>query len=320
MLASHSRRAGIALALLSAATFSMSGSFARALIDAGWTPAAAVTVRISVAALVLILPAIASLRGQWHLLRREPFTLAAYGIIAFAGAQLCYFYAVQRISVGVALLIEYTGVVLVVGWQWLRHAQRPSRLTAIGSVLALVGLAFVLDLTADIRLDAIGVSWAIAAAFGLAAYFVLSASISTYLPPLVIASAGMTTGALTLLLLGAVGVLPMRATFGTVDLAGHQVSWLVPALGLSLVAAVIAYVAGIAAVRALGARLASFVGLTEVLFAVLVAWALLGELPTATQFFGGALIVVGVVLVHAGESEEEPSAKGGDVLDATTGF
>jgi drug/metabolite transporter (DMT)-like permease len=111
----------------------------------------------------------------------------------------------------------------------------------------------------------------------------------------------------------------MRATFGTVDLAGHQVSWLVPALGLSLVAAVIAYVAGIAAVRALGARLASFVGLTEVLFAVLVAWALLGELPTPTQFFGGALIVVGVVLVHAGESEEESSPEAGDVLDATTG-
>jgi len=108
----------------------------------------------------------------------------------------------------------------------------------------------------------------------------------------------MTTGALTLLALGALGALPMRATFGVVEMAGRRVSWLVPVIGLSLVAAVIAYVAGIAAVRVLGASLASFVGLTEVVFAVLVAWLLLGELPTTLQFVGGALIVGGVILVH----------------------
>lgn len=302
MSTSLGRRAGIGLALLSAATFSMSGSFARSLIDAGWTPAAAVTVRISVAALLLAIPAILSLRGRWHLLRRDPVTLAVYGVVAVAGAQLCFFNAVQHISVGVALLLEYMGVVLVVLWQWLRHGHRPRRLTIAGSVIALCGLALVLDLAGDLRLDPVGVLWGLAAAFGLASYFVLSARISTYLPPLVIASAGMTTGALTLLALGALGALPMRTTVGTVDLAGHRVSWLVPVIGLSFVAAAFAYVAGIYAVRALGASLASFVGLTEVVFAVLVAWLLVGQLPTTMQFVGGALIVAGVVLVHLDEA------------------
>jgi drug/metabolite transporter (DMT)-like permease len=166
-------------------------------------------------------------------------------------------------------------------------------------VLALFGLALVLDLAGDLRLDPVGVLWGVAAAFGLASYFVLSARISAYLPPLVVASAGMTTGALTLLALGALGALPMRATFGTVDMAGHRVSWLIPVLGLSFVSAAFAYVAGIYAVQALGARLSSFVGLTEVVFAVLVAWLLLGQLPTTVQFVGGALIVIGVVLVNA---------------------
>jgi len=297
-----SRRVGIGLALLSAATFSMSGSFARSLIDTGWTPAAAVAVRITVAALLLAIPAIVSLHGRWHLLRRDPVTLAAYGVVAVAGGQLCYFNAVQHISVGVALLLEYMGVVLVVGWQWMRHGHRPRRLTAIGSVIAMFGLTLVLDLVGDMRLDPVGVLWGLAAAFGLASYFVLSARIATYLPPLVVASAGMTTGALTLLVLGALGAVPIHATFGTVDIAGRRVSWLVPVIGLSLVAAVVAYVAGIAAARALGASLASFVGLTEVVFAVLVAWVLLGQLPTATQFIGGALIVAGVVLVHADDA------------------
>ena len=59
--------------------------------------------------------------------------------------------------------------------------------------------------------------------------------------------------------------------------------------------------AGIAAARMLGAKLASFVGLTEVLFAVLFAWLLLGQLPTVMQLVGGVLIVAGVALVRIDE-------------------
>jgi drug/metabolite transporter (DMT)-like permease len=93
----------------------------------------------------------------------------------------------------------------------------------------------------------------------------------------------------------------MRETFGSVDFASHRVSWLIPVLGLSLVAAAIAYVIGISAARILGPKLASFVGLTEVVFAVLVAWALLGEVPTGLQLGGGVLIVAGVALVRLDE-------------------
>jgi drug/metabolite transporter (DMT)-like permease len=46
---------------------------------------------------------------------------------------------------------------------------------------------------------------------------------------------------------------------------------------------------------------ASFVGLTEVLFAVLFAWLLLGELPAPVQLAGGVLIIAGVVAVRVGE-------------------
>jgi drug/metabolite transporter (DMT)-like permease len=81
----------------------------------------------------------------------------------------------------------------------------------------------------------------------------------------------------------------------------------VPVLGLSLVAAVIAYVAGIGAARRLGAKLASFIGMTEVLFAILFAWLALGQLPTPIQFLGGAFILVGIALVRAGEQAPVPA-------------
>lgn len=54
----------------------------------------------------------------------------------------------------------------------------------------------------------------------------------------------------------------------------------------------------------LGARLASFTGLAEVLFAVLYAWLLLGQLPSPLQFIGGAFMLAGVILVRADENRQ----------------
>jgi len=298
MLQERATRAGFGLALLSAATFGTSGTFATALLDAGWSPGAAVTIRIGIAALILAIPAVVMLRGRWQVLRRNLGMVAVYGLVAVAGCQVFFFNAVQHLSVGVALLLEYMGIVLVVGWLWIRSGQRPRRLTIAGSVAALLGLVFILDLIGD---TLVGVLWGLGAAVGLAVFFVLSGRSDSELPPLAMASGGMTIGAVALLLLGTFGALPMRANVDDVDLAGHQVSWLVPVIGLSVIAAVIAYVAGIAAARNLGSKLASFVGLTEVLFAVLFAWLFLGELPTAMQLVGGILIVLGVGLVRIDE-------------------
>ncbi|RIJ70632.1 EamA/RhaT family transporter [Nakamurella silvestris] len=297
-------RTGFVLALLAAATFGTSGSFARSLIDAGWSPGAAVTARITIAALVLAIPAVLTLRGRWHLLRRNLLMMAVYGFVAVAGSQVFYFNAVQHLSVGVALLLEYMGIVLIVGWLWLRTGVAPRRLTIAGSVLALLGLVLVIDLLGDTKLDMVGVLWGLGAAVGLAVYFILSAKSDPELPPLAMAGGGMTFGAITLLVLGAVGALPMAANTHDVTLAGHQVSWLVPVIGLSVIAAAFAYIAGIAAARILGSKLSSFVGLTEVLFAVLFAWIFLGQLPTAVQLLGGLLIIAGVALVRVDELRE----------------
>jgi drug/metabolite transporter (DMT)-like permease len=294
--------AGLALAVLSAATFSTSGTFASALSGAGWSPGGAVLVRVGVAALILTVPAVIQLRGRWALLRRNARAVAAYGLLAVAAPQVCFFNAVARIPVGVALLLEYLGVVLVVGWLWLRHGQRPRRLTVGGGAVAIAGLAMVLDLGGPGRINAVGVVWALLGAFGLASFFLLSAGGEREpLPPIVMAWAGMGFATACLAAVGGTGLLPITAGGGSVRLLGHQVSWIVPVLGLSLLAAVISYVAGIGAARRLGAKLVSFVSLSEMLFAILFAWLLLGQLPSAIQFLGGAFILGGVAMVRLDE-------------------
>lgn len=292
--------AGLGLAVLSAATFGTSGAFASSLLEAGWTPGSAVTVRVVLAALVLTVPALLLLRGRLADLRRGGRTLAVYGVLAVAGAQLCYFNAVEHLSVAVALLLEYSGALLVVLWLWLRHGQRPRRLTVAGAAVSVAGLALVLDLLSAGELDLVGVLWGLGAAVGLATYFVLSAE-DGGLPPLVVAWGGLAVGGVVLCVAAAVGALPLAAPRTDVTLLDAQVSWVVPVLGISLVAAVVAYVAGIFGARLLGAKVASFVGLTEVLFAVLFAWLLLGQVLSAGQLVGGVLVVAGILLVRVDE-------------------
>lgn len=295
---------GLLLAVLSAATFGTSGVLAKALIEAGWTPAAAVLMRLTGASLVLLVPALLALRGRWGVLRRNAGLLATYGVVAVAGCQLAYFSSVRTLSPGVALMLEYLGVVLLVGWMWAVHGKRPNRLTGVGVALSLAGLALVLNLVSGMTLAPSGVLFGLLAAVGLAAYFLLSGKGTADLPPVVLAAGGLTVGAVALGLGGLAGLVPLRATFTTVHVGGAPVAWYVPALVLVLLATVVSYVFGILAVRRLGPTLASFVGLTEVVFAVFWAWVLLSDLPGAAQLLGGALILAGVVAVKAAERQD----------------
>lgn len=302
------RTSGLAFALLSASSFGLSGPLARGLQDGGWSPGAAVAVRILLAALVLLLPALVALRGRWSLLRRNAGLIVAYGLVAVAGCQLAFFTAVARLPVGVALLVEYTAPVAIVVWLWARTGVRPGRRTLGGAVLAVLGLLLVLDLFSGARADALGVAWALAAMLGAATYFLLSARDTGGLPPLVLAAGGLLVGSAALVLAGVARIVPMAATTAPVHWAIGVVDWWVPVVALGLVTAAVAYVAGIAASRRLGARLASFVALTEVLAALVFAWVLLGEVPHLGQLAGGVLVLVGVIVVRSGE----PGARAAD--------
>lgn len=68
-MAVRKRTAGLVLAVVSATSFGLSGALARGLLDSGWTAGAAVSARIGIAAVVLVVPGILAVRGRWHLVR-----------------------------------------------------------------------------------------------------------------------------------------------------------------------------------------------------------------------------------------------------------
>ncbi len=304
---------GTGMALLSAAVFGSSGPMAKALLESGWTAGAVVLARLSLAAVLLAVIAAVTLRRPWRLTRTTLRILLLYGFIAMAGVQLAYFNAVRTLDVAVALLIEYLAPVLLLVWTSVRDRALPQLGTLVGAALALAGLALVLDLRGTTTLDPGGVVWALVAAVCLAAFFIISDRQHADLPPAVMAAGGTAIGAVVIAVAGAMGAVPLRFSTADAVLAGNQVSWILPAVWLAVVATVIAYLAAIGGIVRLGTRSASFLALTEVLFAVGVAWLLLGELPGPIQLAGGLLMIAGIVLVRAQEraraqTELEPAA------------
>lgn len=296
---------GIALGLAAAFGFATSGPLVKGLFQAGWTPLGAVFVRTGLAALILAPLGLLSMRGRWALLRRDWSIVLVFGVLSVAVSQVCYFAAVQRMPVGIALLIEYLAPVLLVGLAWVRTRLAPPRLVVLASALAIVGLALVVDLTGR-GPDLLGVGFALLAAVGAASYYLLSA-IPLTIPTIALSSFGLIVGTAALGLAGLLRILPFRVGAADVSLLGHTVAWWLP-MGIIVIAATaFPYVAGVIGITHMGERLSSFVGLSEVLFAVLLAWLVLGEVPTHLQALGGVLIVAGVVGIRLAPTYPPPA-------------
>lgn len=293
------RGIGVVAGLVAALAFATSGPVVKPLLAAGWSPGAAICVRLGLGALLLAGPVVWSLRGRWGTLATEWRLVLAFGLVGVAGSSTCYYLAVDRLPVAVALLVEYSGPLLLIGWAWLRTRRAPSRLTLVGAALATAGLVLVLDLTGALDLDPLGLTFALASAVGNATYFALTAR-PTALPPVALAGVGMALAAVTVVVVAAVGILPFTAPDVRVALLGADVHWAVPLLVVGVVPTAFAYGISAVSVRLLGERVASFLALSEVLFAVLLAWLLLHETPLPVQLAGAVLVVAGVAVVRRG--------------------
>ncbi|RFA19096.1 EamA family transporter [Subtercola boreus] len=307
---------GLVIAVLAAATFGASGAFIKPLLEAGWSPAAAVTVRALVGGVVLLPFAVFSLRGRWDALWRARWRVLAMALVGVAGTQVVYFAAIQRIPVGTGILIEYMAPLLLVASVWAISRRRPKVVVLVGSGVALVGLVLVVSPGGGGSMDALGLVFALVAMVGCALYYVIAARPSDGLPAVALAGFGLVLGGVVLGLVGLTGVLPFTATFGEVSLFGGQAPWWLPLLIVGVVSTAIAYATSIAASEMLGSRLASFVGLLEVVAATFYAWLLLGEQLSVGQLVGGALILVGIGFVRSEKSAEPGAGDGQAAFDA----
>jgi drug/metabolite transporter (DMT)-like permease len=290
---------GLLVALVAATTFGTSGALIKPMLAAGWSPAAAVTIRVFIGGVVLLPFALIALRGRWGVAWTNRGRILAMAFVGVAGTQLVYFASIQRIAVGTAILIEYMAPLLLVALAWVRTRKAPKAVVLIGSVVAIGGLVLVVSPGGGGTLDPLGVFFAVLAMIGCAIYYLVAAQPSNGLPAVVLAAFGLIIGAAILALAGVFRLVPFTMEFGAVSLFGNTVGWWVPMLFIGVISTAVAYATSISASEMLGSRLASFVGLLEVVAATFFAWLLLGESLTIAQLLGGVLILVGIGFVRS---------------------
>ncbi|MGW7417093.1 EamA family transporter [Streptomyces sp. NPDC054863] len=315
------RSVGLGLALVSALAFGGSGVAAKPLIEAGLDPLHVVWLRVTGAALVMLPVA-------WRhraLLRRRPALLAGFGLLAVAGVQAFYFASLSRIPVGVALLVEYLAPALVLGWVRFVQRRPVTRAAAVGVVLAVGGLACVVEVWAGLSFDALGLLLALGAACCQVGYFVLSdqgGDGADAADPLGVIAYGLLIGTVVLTVVAQPWDMKWELLGGTVDMGGGQVqAWLL--LGwIVLIATVLAYVTGVVSVRKLSPQVAGVVACLEAVIATVAAWVLLREHLSLPQIVGGAVVLAGAFIAQSSTPKaagEGPVAGGSGDAGASGG-
>ncbi|MEV0531300.1 EamA family transporter [Kitasatospora sp. NPDC050463] len=316
---SPGRTLGLTLALVSAFAFGGSGTAAKPLIEAGLSPLHVVWLRVTGAAVVLLPLAY---RHRAAVLRR-PGLLIGFGLLAVAGVQACYFAAISRIPVGVALLIEYLGPPLLIGYVKFVQRKPISRGAAVGAAVAVAGLACVVEVWNGLGFDALGVLFALGAACCQVGYFVLADAGSQGdrpVDPIAVSAYGLLIGAVVLTAFTRPWEADWGLLGGNVVMDGHSLPALLPAAWMILVATVLAYLTGVIAVRHLSPPIAGVVANLEAVVATVLAWILLGEHLGLPQMAGGLLVLAGAFAAQASKPFTAPvtadNAAGPNTADA----
>ncbi len=229
--------------------------------------------------------------------RRAPKLFAGYGLFAIAGVQVCYFASIATVPVGVALLIEFLGPVMVLGWIRFVRRRPVSRWAAIGVAIAMVGLACVVELWTGLSFDPVGLLLALGAAGCQATYFLLPES-GPEVNPFALAGFGLLLGAAIVTPLAKPWELDWALLLGHVELAGKEFPALLAVGWIVVLSTVLAYLTGIVAVRRLTPQVAGAVAFLEPVVATLLAWVMLAEALGPIQLVGGVLILAGAYIAQ----------------------
>ncbi|WP_035738628.1 EamA family transporter [Glycomyces arizonensis] len=300
---------GVALIMLSSVFFGVCGPFGKTVIQSGLEPVQVTWLRIVGVGLIAVAAA------AWPLLRlrrggtRPPLaTLVLFGLTAVAGVQACYFIAVERLPVGIALLLEFMGPIVVVAWvRFVRRSPLP-RAAVIGALLSLAGLCIVVEVWSGLRLDAVGLLAGSAAAACQATYFLSGERLTAKVDVRVMLAVGFTVGALALAPLAAPWALDWASLSSPVSLGGLETTSVVSLVAL-VASTAVAYVLGLTGLRFLSAPVAGALGYAEVVVAALSAWLLLGEALTGPQIVGGLVVVAGVVTAQRAVAKRRAPAE-----------
>ena len=293
---------GYAMIAVAAALFAVNGTVSKVVLASGLSSLRLAQIRLTGAALALLALLAVARPAALRLRRNELPFLAVFGICGVALVQWLYFASIDRLPIGIALLLQYLAPLIVALWaRFVMHRPVRSRIW-VALVLALAGLALVVEVWSGGSLDGVGVAASLAAAATYALYILLAERGVGTRDAMSLTAFGFVFGALFWALVQPWWTFPADAARDTVSLLGNLggteapvwalVAWIV------VMGTIAPFVLFIAALRHVSATRASILAMLEPVLATVVAWAWLDERLAGAQLAGGAVVLTGVLLAQ----------------------
>jgi len=293
---------GYAMVLVAASLFAVNGTVSKVVMESGISALELTQVR-STGAAIGFLAAVLLLRPRsLSATPRELLLLALFGVTGVAFVQWLYFVAIHRLPVGIALLIEYLGPLIVALFARYVFHERVRRRIWLALALALTGLALVVEVWNGLALDGLGVVAALGAAFALAAYILLAERETTHRDPASLSFWGFFFAAVFWALVQPLWQFPFERLDDSVSLLGNLDEYTAPVWVLMLFVVVVGTMITFAllttALRHVTATRVGIASMLEPVVASLVAWVWLGETFGTAQLMGGAVVLVAIGLAQ----------------------
>ena len=300
---------GELLLALGALFFSANGTASKWVLEAGM-PAWRLTEIRSTGAFILLF-IITYLRSGFPLkaTRREIPKLILFGVIGFAGVQTTYFFAIARLPVSIALLLEFTSPLWIALWLRFVRKREVKRSMWIGLAFAFLGLILLAQIWKGLTLNGPGVLGALASAFALTVYFLQSKGMADKRTSGEILTWGLGVTALFYAIVMPWWSYPTEILTKKIELLGrfhghHAPGWLLVA-SIIIFGTVVPYSCVMAGIIYTTASTGSVIGMLEPVIAGAFAWVLLGERFNLVQLLGAFVVLVGIAIADRASAQTE---------------
>jgi drug/metabolite transporter (DMT)-like permease len=296
-------RLGYALAASAATMWALNGSLSRLLLDDGVSALRLAELR-GVLSFVFLAAALAVVRPRLLRIRRQDIPrLAFLGIAGLAGVHATYFFAISRLDVGVALVIQYLGPLILLLWLRLVHRRQLQRSLWGAAVLSVIGCFLVVQAWNPGAIDGLGLLAAFGAAITFAIYLYSSEQAGHRYEPVTTLVWGFGFASLFWLVVQPPWSFPFAEFSSAENIA--------LGLGVAVIGTLLPFVCIVAALRHVPASRAAVVATLEPVLAAIIAWPVLGQDLDVAQIAGGLIVVGAVVWVQmqrpAGDEEAAPA-------------
>ena len=233
---------------------------------------------------------------------RELVLLVALGVGGLALVQWSYFFAIHRLPIGEALLIQFVAPLLVALWARFVYREGVRRRIWIALALALSGLVLIVQLWRVHRLDGLGLAASGLACVSYAFYLLVAERGVKARDAFSLSAWGFLFAALFWAATQPWWSFPDSYFRGDASLLGHLESvrlpiWLLLAW-MVVLGTIVPFVLVVGALRHVSATRVGIVAMLEPVVAILVAWVWLGEALAHVQLIGSTLTLTGIVLAQ----------------------